>query len=69
MFERDRGFESYIGIPIFDGERNVIGHLACMDAVPLAEEFPIQPIFTLFAVRAGLELERRSLRLRLRAAA
>jgi len=39
-----------------------------MDAVPLAEEFPLQPIFTLFAVRAGLELEQRSLNLSLRSA-
>ena len=66
LFEEAKNFESYVGMPIFDGEHNVLGHIVCVDSQPLREELPLDAIFTLYAVRAGLELERRDLMRRLR---
>jgi PAS domain S-box-containing protein len=60
-YEREKMWESYLGIPIFDAAGRVIGHLACYHDQPFDEELPVGPIFSLFAVRAGLELERRAL--------
>jgi PAS domain S-box-containing protein len=57
QFER----ESYLGIPIMDAGGKVIGHIACADSQPMREDLPHQAIFKLFAVRASVELERRSL--------
>ena len=68
-YPKDVGFESYIGIPIKDSENNVVGHLACLGAAPLEHDFPVELIFTLYAERAGLEIERQRLLSRLRAAA
>jgi PAS domain S-box-containing protein len=68
-YPQDVGFESYIGIPIKDSENNVVGHLACLGAAPLEHDFPVELIFTLYAERAGLEIERQRLLSRLRAAA
>jgi PAS domain S-box-containing protein len=67
LFPKERGTEwqSYLGLPIFDAGNHVIGHLACFHDRPLEGELPIEPIFTLFAVRAGIELERRMLLSRL----
>lgn len=61
LFPREVGYESYIGIPILNVDNAVLGHLACFDPAPAQEEFPIQLIFGMYAVRAGLELERRHL--------
>lgn len=61
QYEREKMWESYLGIPIFDAGGRVIGHLACYHDQPFDEVLPVGPIFSLFAVRAGLELERRML--------
>lgn len=66
IYPREVGFESYLGIPIFDSAGGVIGHLACYHTEPMQEDLPVQSIFTLFAVRAGVEMERRALEQRLR---
>lgn len=52
--------EGYLGLPCFDTQGRVIGHIACADpqSVP---ELPEQAILKIFAVRAGLEIERRQL--------
>jgi PAS domain S-box-containing protein len=65
IYPREAGFESYLGIPIFDSAGRVIGHLACYDSEPMQEDLPVQSIFSLFAVRAGVEMERRALERRL----
>lgn len=57
LFERD----SYLGVPCFDSEGRVIGHVACADLRPMPEAPPHRAVLTLFALRAGLELERRLL--------
>lgn len=66
IYPREAGFESYLGIPIFDSTGRVIGHLACYNTEPMQEDLPVQSIFSLFAVRAGVEMERRTLEQRLR---
>jgi PAS domain S-box-containing protein len=68
IYPREAGFESYLGIPIFDSADNVIGHLACYHTEPMQEDLPVQSIFSLFAVRAGVEMERRALEQRLQTA-
>jgi PAS domain S-box-containing protein len=67
IYPREVGFESYLGIPIFDSVGSVIGHLACYHTEPMQEDLPVQSIFSLFAVRAGVEMERRALEQRLQA--
>lgn len=64
-FPRESMWESYLGIPIFDAGGRVIGHLACYNSEPLQEDLPVEPVFILFAVRAGVEMERRLLALEL----
>jgi PAS domain S-box-containing protein len=61
IYPREVGFESYLGIPVFDSAGRVIGHLACYNTEPMQEDLPVQSIFSLFAVRAGVEMERRAL--------
>ena len=60
-FSAEAGYESYLGIPICDSLGNVLGHLACLDAKPMDTGLPTLPIFTLFALRAGVEMERQML--------
>jgi formate hydrogenlyase transcriptional activator len=54
----DLGIESYLGVPLLDGEGSVLGHLAVFDERPM----PVEPrqlfIFRIFAARAAVELER-----------
>jgi hypothetical protein len=61
MFPLEKKYdrESYLGLPCFDSEGRVIGHIACADGEPMAQELPHYAILRLFAVRAALELERR----------
>jgi PAS domain S-box-containing protein len=61
LFPREAGYESYLGLPIFDRNGSVIGHLACFDTKPMQDDLPKLPIFTIFAVRAGIEIEQRML--------
>jgi PAS domain S-box-containing protein len=64
LFPREGGYESYLGLPIFDRNGGVIGHLACFDTKPMQDDLPKLPIFTIFAVRAGIEIEQRMIDLR-----
>lgn len=57
QYERD----AYLGLPCFDSNGRVIGHIACADPGSMPEELPHQAILKIFAVRAGIELERRQL--------
>lgn len=54
-------YDSYIGVPLFDSTRRVIGHIVMEDTVPLAETpFGITAL-RVFAARAAAELERHQL--------
>lgn len=50
--------ESYIGIPYFDSENRLLGHLALIDNKPLRNVEHLVAIGKLFANRTGVELER-----------
>jgi formate hydrogenlyase transcriptional activator len=52
------GIESYLGVPLLDGEGTVLGHLAVFDERPMPLEPRLLFIFRIFATRAAAELER-----------
>ncbi len=54
----EMGIESYLGVPLLDGEGTVLGHLAVFDEQPMPPEPRLLFIFRIFATRAGAELER-----------
>ena len=54
----DLGVESYLGVPLLDGEGNVLGHMAVFDGRPMPSEPRLLFIFRIFATRAAVELER-----------
>ncbi len=63
----DWGIESYLGVPLRDGNGQVLGHLAVFDERPMPEEPRRLLIFRIFAVRAAAELARLRLERELRA--
>jgi PAS domain S-box-containing protein len=60
------GVESYLAIPVFDRSGMVMGHLAVMDTKPMREDPRVLSVFKIFGVRAGAELERLQMELRLK---
>jgi formate hydrogenlyase transcriptional activator len=54
----DMEIESYLGVPLLDGDGQVLGHLAVFDERPLPAEPRRLSIFRIFAARAAVELER-----------
>lgn len=65
LFPRARGLnrEAYVGVPCFDSDGEVIGHIACCYDHSLRRGIPDEPVLRLFAERAAIELERRRLAL------
>ena len=55
---RQLGIEGYLGAALVDTRKTPLGLLVVMDDKPLAPEQFLRPIFTIFASRAGVELER-----------
>jgi formate hydrogenlyase transcriptional activator len=60
--------ESYLGIPLFDTERNIIGHMVLVDDKPMNEDPLWVSVLQIFANRAGVELVREQAQERLRMA-
>ena len=63
LFPEDAGLadlhaESYLGVPLFDSARHVIGHLVVMDDKPMPSDTLVLSVLETFASRAGAELER-----------
>lgn len=54
----DLGLESYIGTPLFDSNKNVIGLLIVMDRKPLKNKALAESMLQIFAIRASAEMER-----------
>jgi PAS domain S-box-containing protein len=54
----DHAIESYLGVPLVDGDGRVLGHLAIYDERPMPAEPRWLFIFRIFAARAAAELER-----------
>ncbi len=52
------GIESYLGAPLLDADRRVMGHLAVMDTKPMPEAPELFAVFRIFAARASAELQR-----------
>ena len=52
------GAVSYLGVPVFDADARIIGHVAVLDDKPMPEEPRSMAIFQIFANRAAAELQR-----------
>lgn len=59
LFPRERGWESYLGVPILGSDGRVIGHLAFLDRREMPDEILMDAVLRVFAARAGAELERK----------
>lgn len=55
---REIGAVSYMGVPLFDADRNVMGHMAVVDRKPMPAQPRLQAMFDIFAARAAAELQR-----------
>src|SRR5262245_33848887 len=49
---------SYMGVPLFDADGSVMGHLAVLDTKPLPSEPRMLSLFEIFAARAAAEQRR-----------
>jgi signal transduction histidine kinase len=58
LFPDEAGLESYLGIPLFDTQQEVIGHLVIMDEKPIADQPLVQAVLRIFALRASAEMLR-----------
>jgi len=52
------GMESYLGVPLRDSTRTIIGHLVIVDDKPMSHDPLVLSVMETFASRAGIELER-----------
>jgi PAS domain S-box-containing protein len=52
------GAVSYMGVPLHDLDRSILGHLAVLDNKPMPEEPRSMTVFRIFADRAAAELRR-----------
>jgi PAS domain S-box-containing protein len=50
--------EGYVGVPLLDGEQNVLGNLCLIHSQPLTLDEQSQGVLTIFAARAATELQR-----------
>jgi PAS domain S-box-containing protein len=63
LFPEDKGLvawraDSYLGVPMRDGNGKIIGHLVIMDDKPMAHDALTLSVMEMFASRAAVELER-----------
>ena len=54
----DMGTRSYLGVPLLDSSRRIIGHLVIFDTKPMTADPLALSVMETFAGRAGAELER-----------
>ena len=57
--EPDSTLQSYMGVPLLNARKEIIGHLAVVDTKPMPEDPRAEALFRIFADRAGVEVERR----------
>ena len=55
---RDWGAVGYVGVPLLDLDRRVLGHLAVLDTDPMPQALRAQALVRIFAARAAAELQR-----------
>jgi formate hydrogenlyase transcriptional activator len=65
-FPRERGIESYLGVPLLSHEGKALGHLCVFDEAPMPADERKVSIFKIFAARAAAELDRLRVETRLR---
>jgi PAS domain S-box-containing protein len=53
-----RGMYSYLGIPIFDSRKKVLGHLVFKDNKKMENSILMDSVYQIFTARAGVEMER-----------
>lgn len=56
---KDLQAESYVGVPLLDGNQNIIGHLCILDTKPFLIDDRTRAFFSVFAARAATELQRK----------
>ncbi len=54
----EMGVQTYLGTPMFDSQGNLLGLLAVMHGTSLRRDLDLPGILSIFAARAGAELER-----------
>jgi two-component system nitrate/nitrite sensor histidine kinase NarX len=59
LFPIEVGLESFLGVPIYDSQGTILGHLAVRDDQRLHVNQSEIDVLKIFAARAGIELERR----------
>lgn len=57
-FPAEAGYEGYVGVPILDDRRRVLGHLAILDRKAMGDDVLIEAVFRIFTARAAAELAR-----------
>ncbi|MGB5968403.1 MAG: ATP-binding protein [Spirulinaceae cyanobacterium] len=62
------GAQSYLGVPLLDGNQEIIGTLCINNNAPLADPETAEAIMLIFAARAAAELQRQAAELALRQA-
>src|SRR6185312_12688404 len=55
---RELAIESYLAVPLHDGNDRLLGHIAVMSTEPAAEDLAAVSILKIFAARAAAEIER-----------
>src|SRR6058998_749419 len=55
----DMGTVSYLGVPLVNSEKRIIGHLVVFDDKPMPADPLVLSVMETFAARAGAELERK----------
>jgi PAS domain S-box-containing protein len=58
QFPREKGFEAYLGLPIFASDGQILGHLAFMNTQPRGQEMLVHSVYRIFIARAAAEIER-----------
>lgn len=60
LFAKEKGVESYLGLPIHNTDGDILGHLAIYDSRPMPETLDPdgKAVLEIFAARAGAELDR-----------
>jgi PAS domain S-box-containing protein len=65
VYAQELKIESYLGLPLMDDSGKVIGLLGVMDNKPITDVDNVRSILSIFASRAGAELQRRDAKERL----
>jgi PAS domain S-box-containing protein len=58
LFPRERGVESFLGLPIVASDGRMLGHLAFFDSRPRGDDMLVDSVFRIFVARAAAEIER-----------